>query len=402
MFVAPFLLPSTLRFVRAAAAVEGVRIGLVSQDSARSIPPDLKAALAAHYQIPDGLNTAHIVSAVRKLSGQLGGCARLIGMLEQLMVPLARARAELGLAGLSVEAALNFRDKSRMKRVLAAAGLPCARHRLVRSEEELRAFVAEVGFPMIVKPPAGAAAKDTFRLDSAEELAGYLRHFRPSAQRPALFEEFISGEEHSFDAVCIGGKCVWASQSRYHPSPLEVIQTPWIQWCVLLPRELDAPRFRRIAEVGPAALAALGMREGFSHMEWFHRPDGSVAVSEVGARPPGAQFMSLISYAYDRDFYRAWARLELLGAFDPPTRDYAVGAAFLRGQGRGRVKAVHGLDLAQKELGPLVVEASLPRPGQPAGTGYEGQGYVILRDRDTARVEAALSRLIRLVRVELH
>ena len=34
-------------------------------------------------------------------------------------------------------------------------------------------------------------------------------------------------------------------------------------------------------------LRALGLRTGFTHMEWFRRPDGSVAVSEVAARPNG-------------------------------------------------------------------------------------------------------------------
>ena len=121
------------------------------------------------------------------------------------------------------------------------------------------------------------------------------------------------------------------------------------------------------------------MDTGLSHTEWFRRPDGSVAISEVAARPPGAQFTTLISYAHDVDFYRVWARLVVFEAFDPPGRPFAAGTAFLRGQGRGRVQAIHGLERAQRELGELVVEAKMPRPGQPAAGTYEGEGYVILR-----------------------
>ncbi len=143
------------------------------------------------------------------------------------------------------------------------------------------------------------------------------------------------------------------------------------------------------------------MGTGLSHLEWFRRDDGSLAVSEVAARPPGAQFTSLISYAHDMDFYRAWARLMIFDRFDPPRRAFAAGIAFLRGQGSGRVKTIHGLNRAQRELGPLVVEVKLPRWGQPPAGGYEGEGYVLLRHPDTGKVAAALERLVRTVRIEL-
>ncbi len=121
----------------------------------------------------------------------------------------------------------------------------------------------------------------------------------------------------------------------------------------------------------------------------------------MGARPPGAQITSLISYAHDVDFYRAWARLVALDEFEPPAREYAAGCAYLRGQGKGRVKAVHNLSVIERELAPIVVESKLPRPGQAQSTSYEGEGYVILRHPETAVVEEGLKRIVSTVRVEL-
>jgi len=223
----------------------------------------------------------------------------------------------------------------------------------------------------------------------------------PSRERPTLIEEFLSGREHSFDSVMIDDEPVWFSVSDYHPSPLEVLENAWIQWCVLLPRDVNGPEYAGIRDSAAGALRALGLRTGFTHMEWFARPGGVAAISEVGARPPGAQFCTLISHAHALDFYQAWARLMVFDTFDPPERRYAVGAAYLRGMGRGSVKAVHGLDQAQRELGPLVVEAKLPKPGQPASGTYEGEGYVILRHEDTDAVREGLQRLVQLLRVEL-
>jgi len=79
----------------------------------------------------------------------------------------------------------------------------------------------------------------------------------------------------------------------------------------------------------------------------------------------------------------------------------AAGIAFLRGQGHGRVRAIHGLDRAQQELGPLVVERRLPEPGSLPGGSYEGEGYVVFRHPETAVVARALERVVELVRVEL-
>lgn len=179
------------------------------------------------------------------------------------------------------------------------------------------------------------------------------------------------------------------------------MNNPWIQWTVLLPREVDHPAYDPIREIGFRALDALGMGSGLSHMEWFTRTDGSIAVSEVAARPPGAQFTTLMSYAHDLDFYREWGRVMILDQFNPPERKYAAGIAFLRAQGSGRVKAIHGLDDAQRELGPLVVEVRLPKQGQLPASSYEGEGWVVMRHPETAVVSQALERVVRLVHVEL-
>ena len=401
VFAAPFLMDATLRFVRAAASLPGVRLALVTQEPLERVPEDLRAKLDAHWRVADGLDPAQIEAAVVQLARGMGNVSRLLGTLEQLQTPLGEVRRRLGIEGMDAATAENFRDKARMKDVLRAAGVPCARHRKVATLDEGRAFAAATGFPLVVKPPAGAGAKATFRVDTMEELEQALRATGLGAGRETQIEEFVVGEEHSFDTVSVGGRHVWHSLSRYSPTPLDVLRNPWIQWCVMIPREVDHPRYDDIRKVAFRALDALGMRSGVSHMEWFRRRDGSIAVSEVGGRPPGAQICSLVSYANDFDFYAAWARVAVFDEFTPPERKYACGAAYLRGQGEGRVAAIRGLEDAQRELGGLVVEAKLPVAGQAASGTYEGDGYVILRHPETAVVERALQRLVSLVRVEL-
>ncbi len=400
VFVAPFFAETTVRFILAAARLPGVRLGLLSQDPPERLPREAACEIAAHLQLRDALDPGTLRRGVEELARRIGPAERLIGALEQLQVPLAEVREQLGIPGAAVREATNFRDKSRMKDVLRAAGVPCARHGLARNAAEALAAARQVGFPLVIKPPAGAGAQGTFRVEDPADLERHLGRL-PFGGEPILLEEFIVGEEHSFDTVSIHGQPVWHSLTDYNPGPLTVMENPWIQWTVLLPREIDDPRYDPVRQVAFRALDALGIGTGLTHMEWFERADGSLAVSEVAARPPGAQFTTLISYAHDLDLYRAWARLMIYDQFDPPERRYAAGIAFLRGQGKGRVKAVHGLEEAQREVGSLVAEVRLPQPGQPQAAGYEGEGYVILRHPETAVVREALARLVRHIRVEL-
>jgi hypothetical protein len=378
-----------------------VRLGLVTSEPLERIAPELRSRLAGHWRVDDALDARQIAGGVSGLGRQMGRIERLVGVLEQLQVPLAQVREAMGIEGMDVQTALNVRDKPRMKDVLRAAGLPCARHALVHDAGQARGFAAEVGFPLVAKPPSGVGSQATFRLDDGSALEGWLGAMPPSAEAPALLEEFLLGEEFTFDSVTLRGATVWSSIAQYLPPPLDVLRNPWIQLAVILPRDIAGPEYAGIHEVGPAALRALGVTDALTHMEWFRRPDGSVAVSEVAARPPGANLTSMHGYTHDFDLYAAWARLAVLGSFDVPERRFASGTAYLRGMGRGRVRAVHGVDEVNRQVSNLVVESRLPRQGEPASSDYTGQGYVTVRDPQTEVVRDALRRIVTGIRVEL-
>ncbi|MBM4359212.1 MAG: hypothetical protein FJ096_13990 [Deltaproteobacteria bacterium] len=257
-----------------------------------------------------------------------------------------------------------------------------------------------VGFPMVLKPPAGMGAKATFRVNSAEELFRALGGMGARPDQPVLAEEFLTGDEGSFDTVTVGGAPRADSISLYLPTPLQVLENPWVQWCCLLPRSIHTPEFEEVRAVGIRAIQVLGLRDGFTHMEWFRRPDGSVVIGEIAQRPPGANITRMIGLANDIDPYRAWARAVIDGAFDGPwDRRHAVGCAFLRGMGRGRVSGLSGVAEANAKVGRYVEEAELPRVGSPKSDSYEGDGHAIVRAESTDVVRRALRTIIETVKV---
>ena len=401
IFAAPILSENAARIIAAAGRLEGVRLGVVTQDPLEQLPEALRGAVAQHWRVGDVLDVEQLAGAVEEVARRLGGVDCLFAAYEQLQVPIAVVRERFGIEGMSSEAARNFRDKARMKELFDAAGLPCARHARVTSADEARRFAEANGYPVVVKPLEGAGAKSTFRVDTPQQLEDALRLAPP----PLLIEEHIVGDEHSFEGVMVDGCLVWHSLTHYRPTPLEVLRNGWIQWCIHLPRETDAPRYDDIRAAAARALEVLGMRTGLCHLEWFRRRDGSIAISEVAARPPGAQIMDLVSYAHDIDFDAAWVRLMILGTFEPAAPQWSAGIAFLRGQGpdvvNARVTAIHRVEEAAAAVGSLTVAARLPSIGQTPSGSYEGEGFIIVRDRDTAVVGRALETIINLIRVEL-
>ena len=406
VFIAPRFLENTNRYVHAfadLAAAGEIVLSVVSADREASIPAALHPHVTAHYQVPDPMDPAQLTAAVAAIGKAVRPVDRLAGVLEQLQLPLAEVRDALGLPGIGVEVARNFRDKDRMKAVLRAAGVPVARSALVHSAAELERFVGEVGLPVIVKPQAGLGTRNTTRIERAAELASV----RPTATAPLQVEEFVRAREHTCETVTVRGAPVWRSGTRYFPTPLEVLETAWVQYCVLLPREADDPTWRDFDPINAAALAALFGPAGagpagtaLTHMEWFLREDGSRLVNEVGVRPPGVHIMPLMGLAHDADLFADWARLIALDTFTPRARRWAAGSAFFRGQGAGtRVAEVTGVAAAVEAAGDALVELRAPKPGMARADGYEGEGWAIVKAPTTEGAKQALLALIQNIRV---
>jgi biotin carboxylase len=397
VFAAPFPADITMRFVRAAARLHDVRLlGIVHT------PPSGEDAHVFHdfVRVTEPLSVTDLLDATEVLRRRHGEPYRVIGMLEAIQVQLAVVRERFGVPGTRPEVAELFRDKAKMKAALRSAGLPVARSRLVHTAADAREFMHQVGFPMVLKPPAGMGAKTTFRLTDEAGMWAALNGLGVGPEQPVLLEEFLRGREFSFETITTGGVPRVHSISQYQPPCLEVLENPWIQWCCVLPRELSSPLFDQARDLGFAAVRALGLDDGMTHMEWFQRDDGSLVIGEIAQRPPGANISTMTGLAHDVDPYRAWARAVVDGAFDGPwTRKYAVGSAFLRGMGRGRVAGVTGVRETQEALGAHVVEAKLPTLGQPRADGYEGDGYVIVRHERTDFVQAAMKKIIETVKV---
>ena len=391
---------SAAEFLLPMMGMDGVRTAIITQDPIYHFPARVQEKVPM-VRVDEITDAGALLTAAHQIQKHFGKAHRILAINEQIQLPVAQVRQNLGIDGMSVETIRNFRDKALMKERFREAGVPCARHVAVHDKQTARKFVEEVGFPLCLKPIDGAAAQATFKVDSPETLEEILHASSPTAQRPVQLEEFVTGEESSFETLSVNGEHRWHSLTHYDPTPLNVVANPWIQWRGLSPVDTDAPRYDDIREAGCKALTCLGMDTGLTHMEWFRRDDGSLAVNEVAARPPGAQITTLMNRAHDMDIFEIWAHMMVYDELLPiPERKYATGAAYLRGLGGARVNGVHGLEVL-KELGEMVTDVEIPHVGQPASNTYEGEGYIVVRHPETERVREALHLIADRVRVEM-
>jgi len=372
-------------FTRALAAAGARVIGLGDQPAAE-LPPAARDALA-HYEHVALADEGAVLEALRGLARH-ARVDQVECLWEPYMLLAARIREEFGLPGMTAEQTLPFRDKERMKQALDAAGVRTPRHASTSTVAGVWAAAERIGYPIIVKPIAGAGSADTYRVDDGAGLAEVLPLLRHVPE--VSVEEFVDGEEFTFDTICAGGEILFENVMWYRPRPLQMRLHEWISPVSIVLRDLQVPQLQGGREMGRQVLAALGFGTGFTHMEWYLTAAGEAVFGEIAARPPGARAVDLMNVAVDGDAYRGWAEAVLHGRLSRPLQQrYNAGSIFKRAEGAGPISGVTGLEELQAAYGSDIVLVDILPIGAPRRdwrATVVGDGWVVVRHHDLQRV----------------
>jgi hypothetical protein len=371
-------------FTRGLASVGATVIGVGDQPR-DALPGPAREGLT-HYEHVSLADEDAVVGALRGLSRHVR-IDQVECLWEPYMVLAARLREAFGLPGMTVEQTLPFRDKELMKRRLDAAGIRTPWHASATTVAEVWEAAERVAYPLIVKPIAGAGSADTYRVDSAAELAEVLPLLRHVPE--VSVEEFVEAEELTYDTVCAGGRILFEHVLLYRPRPLQMRMHEWVSPVAISLRDLGVPYLQGGRQMGEQVLAALGFETGFTHMEWYRKPDGEVVFGEIGARPPGVRVVDLMNYNTDGDVYVGWAEAVIHGQMRQLDHRHNVGSICKRAQGSGRITSVQGLDQLLKAYGEDVVAVDLLPVGAPRRDWRAttvGDGIVIVRHHELQRV----------------
>jgi formate-dependent phosphoribosylglycinamide formyltransferase (GAR transformylase) len=387
IFIEPAFPPNQREFVRGLAAAGATVIG-IGERPLDHLDPDLRRWMIHYHEVGNVTDVDAMTDVVRWVQDRLW-IDRLEASVEAHTMAAAQVRENCTIPGTSVHTAWLCRDKPSMKQALREVGVPTAASTAAKSASDVRDFAAQVGYPLILKPRAGAGASGTVRVDSDAELDAALGNFG-SADAIAV-EEFVEGHEAFYDTLSIDGHPVYDFITHYYPNVLEAMRTRWISPQFVTTNRVDTvPEYAEVRDMGSRVTRALGIGTSATHMEWFFGPKG-LRFSEIGCRPPGVRAWDLYAAANDIDIYREWSNAIVHGNVDRPlSRRRAAGIVALRPDRDGQITHYDGVDEVQRRFGEHILDVHLPEPGsptQPVEAGYMANAWVrmVHPDYDTLR-----------------
>lgn len=376
--------PKEMQYFTRGLRAEGATVIGIGDQGREQLPEVAAEALSAHLQVRFGDDEA-IIGRVLELAAR-APIHRVECLWEPHMVLAARIRERLGVPGPTVDQTVPFRDKEVMKRVLDAAGIRTPHHYSATTAAGVVEAAETIGFPIVVKPIDGAGSADTYKVHSRDELDRVLPALR--AVREVSVEEFVEGDDMTFDTLCVDGRIEHHSIATYIPRALFMKENEWVSPITLVYRDPDHPDLRAGRDMGVAVLKALGFQTGYTHMEWYRTAAGEAVFGEIGARPPGAGLVDLINYACDIDTYRGWAECVVHGRFSQVVeRRYNAAWIYKRARGHGRIQRYEGLEAILTEFAPHIVDLDLNPIGSPRRDWKKvlvGDGLIVVRHPDLA------------------
>ena len=371
-------------------SLQGATVLGASNGPAHELPELARRHLSDYIAIPDLFTNAP--SAVAQLRQWLGSRTldRVCCLWEPGIEIAAQIREALGVPGQGYEQALKFRNKDLMKQALAAGGVRVPHHAVATTADEVWAAAEQVGYPLIIKPISGAGSMDTFRCDEPKDVSNAIGQLGHVAVVDV--EEFIDGEEFTYDTICANGVIRYEHVGHYRPRPLIARTNEWISPQTLSYRHLDNPWVTGGIALGHQVIKVLGYQTGFTHMEWYRKSNGEVVFGEIGARPPGARTVDLMNFASDVDLFVGWAEAELKGSFSLTIeRKYNAACITKRAHGQGRIQRIEGLDRIKARCGDALCAIDLLPIGAPRRDWKStllSDGYVTLRHSDWETTKA--------------
>ena len=221
----------------------------------------------------------------------------------------ADLREHLRIAGMGHTTARHFRDKLAMRVTARDKGILVPPFTGVFNYDDLRAFMADVPPPWVLKPRFEAGAIGIRKLGDAE---GVWRALDDLGDKQSfyLLEKFVAGDVYHVDAIVWQGEVVFSRASRYGLPPLAVTHGGGVFSSRTLP--LRSAESVALLSLNQQLMTGLGMVRGVSHSEYIRgAADGRFYFLETAARVGGANLDRMVAAASEVDLWTEAARLEI-------------------------------------------------------------------------------------------
>ncbi|RME46504.1 MAG: ATP-grasp domain-containing protein, partial [Caldilineae bacterium] len=356
------LLSKTSSYRAGAFAEAARRLGVEIVYGVDAPPP-----LAAQWKKTLGLPFAEPEEAVRQMVAfaRRKPVQAILAADDSATVLAAMAAEALGLPHNEVRAAQAARNKYQMRRLFAAAGVPCPPFQRHPLDADLAAVCDAVPYPCVVKPLNLSGSRGVIRADDPVQFEAAFRRAAALVRRSGappeeaylLVEGFIPGVEVALEGLLDDGQLtVLALFDK--PDPLD---GPFFEETLYVtPSRLPAAAQTAIADCTARAVAALGLRHGPIHAE-LRLNEAGPWMLEVAARSIGGLCARTLRFADEISLEELIIRQALgmeMGNIARPSR--AEGVMMIPIPEAGLLEGVSGV--AEAEAVPGVTEVEITAP----------------------------------------
>ena len=322
---------------------------------------ELKESLNEYYKVGSLENYDEVYRAVAFLTFKHGRIDWLESNNEYWLERDAGLRTDFNIrSGFQVDDMPRVKYKSKMKKYYIQAGIPAARYHMVEDLEGCKAFIAEVGYPVVAKPDNGVGASDTWKIEDEKQLETFLE--KRMAGVSYIMEEFVYAEVNSYDAIIdADGEPMFETGNVTPMSIMDIVNNEdnSIYYIVkTLPEDTS--------KAGRAAVKSFGVKSRFIHFEFFRLTKnqkglgkkGDVVALEVNMRPCGGFTPDMINFAHSTNVYKIWADMIAFNKSTVPVGKHAYCA--FAGRRDGKDFVMTDWDVMERYGGSIKMAERLP------------------------------------------
>ncbi len=322
---------------------------------------ELKESLNEYYKVGSLENYDEVYRAVAFLTFKHGRIDWLESNNEYWLERDAGLRTDFNIrSGLQVDDMPRVKYKSKMKKYYIQAGIPAARYHMVEDLEGCKAFIAEVGYPVVAKPDNGVGASDTWKIEDEKQLETFLE--KRMAGVSYIMEEFVYAEVNSYDAIIdADGEPMFETGNVTPMSIMDIVNNEDNSIYYIVKTLPEDTR-----KAGRAAVKSFGVKSRFIHFEFFRLTKnqkglgkkGDVVALEVNMRPCGGFTPDMINFAHSTNVYKIWADMIAFNKSTVPVGKHAYCA--FAGRRDGKDFVMTDWDVMERYGGSIKMAERLP------------------------------------------
>lgn len=228
---------------------------------------------------------------------------KIVALSEIDILRAARIREFIGIQGQTVDSAMAFRDKYKMKRLAENVGMLTPAYYKVNNTIDLLKFIRQHRYPIVVKPIAGRGSSNTFIIKNSAELDKHLAQgifSKFDCGNYLLVEKFINGNVYHIDGHILNKKLSFINPSLYVNNCLNFIDGSTLGSITLSDTNILKPKL--IEHAKQLLFNALPTPDNtLFHIEFFVDANQDVYLCEAASRLGGGNINEQLLLAYGCD-----------------------------------------------------------------------------------------------------